>query len=160
MKLWGFGKHSKDKSDESNFERQNGSPQKREGTKTFCCDACGKSYSYSFLGGFITAPEYKQNQSNQLMEISGRLSPLEYKTLYGICVSCARQLDRGFEAGIEVELDQTPAVWGVLTCSLDDSSNIVPMRTPLNHVRPVNIMRLKVIKSIAATEAEKKAQKP
>lgn len=159
MKLWGFGKHSKNK---SHLERQNSSPKKRDEPKTFCCDACGKSYPYSLFCGVVTAPEYKHNQSNKLMEISGRLFPLEYKTSYVLCLSCTRQLDYGFgDSRIEAELDKVPAVWGVLTCFVDKSSKVEPlMGRQMNYVKPVNIMRLKVIKFIVATEAEKKVQKP
>lgn len=145
MKLWRFGKLNKKRSEEHQLEKQNGLPQTKKTTDEFCCDTCGTIYqSWGAVAGVVSNPCYKEGDD----ELAKCLFPLEYKALYALCISCVKRLDHGFHGTIEAELDKIPAIWGVLACCVDQSGNIVPMKSKFNYTRPVNMMRLRMIKSV------------
>ena len=153
MKLWGFGKRNKKKSEARQLENKTAYLRRKETTSKFCCDTCGKTYqSWASVAGVVSNPCYKEGDD----DLAKGLFPLKYKALYALCISCVKMLDHGFNGTIEAKLDKMPAVWGVLSCCVDQSGNIVPMKSKFNYTRPVNMMRLRMIKSISGSKTWKR----
>lgn len=119
---------------------------KKHTEKPLYCDTCGTSFE---KGAAIGATIFNSSFKNIPATWDSRV--LEWKTLYILCLPCVKIIDDGYpDKGLndiaESILDKSPHVMGALSCSVDEAGNIVPARTPLNYVRPVNMMRLMLLK--------------
>jgi hypothetical protein len=164
--------------------------QKGISKNSFRCDACEKVLPWSLFGGVIVNPftskegfdsaipknlhtiiefdrklltdsagDYTSKQTRELM--AKYLSPLEWKTLYPICISCIKILDGGFDASffndaIGTEIVDKLENWFYTSFLLlywtdefgKPAAGLLGPDSfrPMNFVRPVNMLRVKVIR--------------
>lgn len=114
--------------------------------KPLYCDTCGTNLE---KGVPIGATIFNSSFENKPVKWDSR--HLEWKTVYVLCLPCVKIVDDGYPDKVlndnaERILDESPYVIGVLSCSLDKAGNIVPSIIPLNYTRPVNLMRLMLLK--------------
>jgi hypothetical protein len=147
--------------------------QKGISKNTFRCDACGKIFPYSLYGGVITNPFTSKSVPQQTQkQIARHISPLEWKTLYPICISCIKIFDNGFDAHFFDRAVETQIIdklknrfhpsffilshwtdeFGKATAGMLEPNSFRPM----NFCRPINMLRVKVIRLFnKAKEKEK-----
>lgn len=119
---------------------------KKRTPKPLCCDTCGTSFE---KGAAIGAIIYNSSFEDKPAKWNSR--DLDWKTIYVLCLPCVKIIDDGYPDKVlndiaESILDESPYVIGVLSCSLDKAGNITPAIVPLNYTRPVNMMRLMLLK--------------